>query len=435
MLKGHSIIELTDVKTGTVEKYEDDNLVTNGIKYYQRFYGLPTVIWQTVLTGIKIYENNIKEDPNEVVAPLAANMIGYACNYSDTTDNKRGILNLDQSGILEDNSGVKLTWDFAANQANGTIRCICITPETFAKVQMREIEEYGHLVCADVSINSRKRPIDYDYTKRAIVSCYAKLKPDSKIYFYLNRVPFICNGITDDNKGKAIGGFEINVPGDFSEYKTDGVYIGTREEFYYFMTIKSYSEIEPASTTFLLIKIKKGTYELETQEFSFSDSAYPDVYFSTLDMGDAFVFNAAIYIYKGGKLYKFKMQDYGLEKVLNLSTSRWDFLAVSKHNVIGNNFTIDENDKVRVNSSTFYKSLTSAYAIPRGVLFELVPGAIFAGCSNVSNYRNDLYTLRAPLILTINNLATPVTKTADKTMKITYVLKEDYSDTPIQPAP
>lgn len=432
MLKGHSTIELTDVKTGKVERYEDDNLVTNGIKYYQRFYGLPTVVWKEVFTGVKIFEENITEDPNMVVAPLAANMIGYACDYSDTTDNMRGILNLDQSGLLEDGSGIKLTWDFAQNQANGTIKCICLTPKDSARYPRREIEEYNRIICANVSTNSVKRPIDYDYSKRTVISCFASLKSENRMVFSLNRTPFIYSGITDDGTGKLLGNFEVNVPGDFSEYVTDGTYIGTYENFYYFMAIKSFSANKPATTTFLLVKIKRGTYEVETQEFSFSDPAYPDVYFDTLvSTGSyyAFVFNGGIYICKSNRAYKFKMQDYTLEKVLDLKLPSQGFFAVSKHNVIGNDFTIDENDNIRNGSSTFYKNVGSQYGVPRGVLFELVPDVIFAGCYTATNYKDDLYILRAPIIITINNLTTPVTKTADKTMKITYILKEVYPET------
>ena len=33
-IHGHSIIELRNVKTGEIERYEDDNMVTNALNYY-----------------------------------------------------------------------------------------------------------------------------------------------------------------------------------------------------------------------------------------------------------------------------------------------------------------------------------------------------------------------------------------------------------------
>lgn len=425
MIKGHSIIELADVNTGEVERYEDDNLVTKGIDYYWRAYGLPSNIWKEVFSGIKIFEENIEEDPNIVTAPLAANMIGYACNYSNTADNMRGILNLEQSGILEDYSGIKLTWDFAQNQANGTVRCICITPETFAKYPTRGLGVYSKLNCVDVYSRSL---IGYDFSRRAVISYRGELKTNGRLRLAFHRVPYIYRGITDDGEGKEFKELYVDVPGNHSEDVVAGAFIGTFEEFYYFLSIKSYTENNPATTNFLVIKVKKDTYEVETQEFSFSDPAYPEIYFSTT--ADSFVFNGSIYIYKNKKYYKFKMQDYRLEKVLELTLSSNNCIAVGRDNVIGYDFSLDSNDVIRKSTS---EKPYSNYEYPRGILIELIKNVVYAGKYNSSSYKNDLFLLRMPIIMTINNLTTPVTKTADKTMKITYVLKEDYSDSPTQP--
>lgn len=125
------------------------------------------------------------------------------------------------------------------------------------------------------------------------------------------------------------------------------------------------------------------------------------------------------------------MPDYGLEKVLEHTPSSINCIAVGRDNVIGYDFSLDSNDVIRKSSS----EKTFSYEYPRGILIELIKNVVFAGKYNSSSNKNDLFLLRTPIIITINNLATPVTKTADKTMKITYVLKEDYSNTPIQPAP
>ena len=44
-LKGHTVIELTDVNTGEKEIHEDDNMITNAIKQllgYNGHVGIPT---------------------------------------------------------------------------------------------------------------------------------------------------------------------------------------------------------------------------------------------------------------------------------------------------------------------------------------------------------------------------------------------------------
>lgn len=431
MLKGHSVIELTDVNTGEVERYEDDNLVTNGIKYYQQFWELPDTIWKTVFGGVKIFENNIEENPDVVVAPPAANMIGYACDYSDTTDNMRGILNLDQSGILEDNSGIKLTWDFAQNQANGTIRCICITPEEYAKGPKIGLVNYS----------SKSLPrayymtlIGYDPIRRVAISCENEIKTNNRFKIVLNKMPILYRGITDDGSGGKLEEFYVDVPAEFRSYKDYGTYIGCEGIHAIFLAIKDYATTSPASTSFVLMKINKITYEVTTQEFSFSDPAYPDTYFSSTDW--SFLFNGYLYIYYADdKYFKFQLEDFTLEKVIvyekfkDSLNSTNSFLAIDKHGVTARRFSIGTDDVVRI--SDYANVSTTKY--PSGVLLDIAGGICFASNSKSSASASTLCLSRKPVILTINNLATPVTKTADKTMKITYVLKEDYSDSPTQP--
>lgn len=436
MIHGHSIIELTDVNTGEVERYEDNNLVTNGIKYYQQFFGLPSVIWRAVFGGIKIFENNIEENPDVVVAPADANMIGYACGYSNTADGKRGILNLDQSGILEDNSGIKLTWDFAQNQVNGKISCICITPERFATNPNLNTELYLSKKCAG---SYGTYLIDYDILRRTTISYINELKNNNRIKLVFNQVPFIYCGITDDDKGKKLNELYVDIPVDFSAYKSTVLeYIGMDEAFYYCCVVKDYTTTEPATTQFLLIKIKKNTYEVITQEFSFSDPAYPKIYFTSTQW--SFMFNGFLYLYysKAQLLLKLSMEDFHLEKVIeselldNSFGYSNSFIAIDKRNVICRRFIMGTDDIVR--DSTF-DAPGSGNCYPRGVLVNVAGGIIFMGPSGANNYQDHVGFCRIAPIMTINNLSTPVTKTADKTMKITYILREDYGDTPTPPTP
>lgn len=86
-----------------------------------------------------------------------------------------------------------------------------------------------------------------------------------------------------------------------------------------------------------------------------------------------------------------------------------------------------------VRKSTTSRTNTSYYS--RSTLVNVAGGMIFIGSSGNSSYKNNVYLFRGAPIMTINNLSTPVVKTADKTMKITYILREDYGDTPTPPTP
>ena len=143
MLKGKSIIELTDVHTGKKEVYEDENLVTEAVfdvlntNLQGAMYDNPNFdsqngeawllpIYSRLTGGVLLYQNEIAEDPSLIYAPLDNPLIGYASNDVNTTEDvQRGSRNLTESKAVD--NGFKYVWDFATSQANGTISCIALT--------------------------------------------------------------------------------------------------------------------------------------------------------------------------------------------------------------------------------------------------------------------------------------------------------------------
>lgn len=73
-----------------------------------------------------------------------------------------------------------------------------------------------------------------------------------------------------------------------------------------------------------------------------------------------------------------------------------------------------------------YRNSCGLCGIKIGV-FLLYFSAYRQSSATVSDVRANLL-LNSPYLATINNLATPVQKTADKTMKITYILREEITD-------
>lgn len=143
MLIGKSVIELTDVHTGQVEKYEDSNLVTEavsdvlnanimGVLYDSTAFNnsngenwmLP--LNKNIMGGILLYQNEIEEREDNIYAPLTNPLIGYASDdANNTTDIRRGSRNLTESKVVD--GGYRFVWDFATSQANGTISAICLS--------------------------------------------------------------------------------------------------------------------------------------------------------------------------------------------------------------------------------------------------------------------------------------------------------------------
>ena len=117
MIKGHMTIELGDGKTGeVVERHEDDNLVTNGIKHYFKNMGFmnPTPIYNT--TGQLIANN-----PQNLAIPLFGGLLLFDTAQTENAEH------------IFVSGGTKMTqvWDFTTSQANGTIACACLVPRNY----------------------------------------------------------------------------------------------------------------------------------------------------------------------------------------------------------------------------------------------------------------------------------------------------------------
>ena len=140
MLRGHADIYLTDVRTGEVEEHHDDNMVTNAIRdlvsmnpagmrfsgssYASNFPMLP--LCPNALGGVILFPDTLTEDADKYYAPAANVPVGYASNSVDSTaDPKRGGYNTNESGPTS--NGYKLVWDFSTADANGIVKSVALT--------------------------------------------------------------------------------------------------------------------------------------------------------------------------------------------------------------------------------------------------------------------------------------------------------------------
>ena len=106
-VKGKTIFELTDVNTGKVEKYEDNNMVTNALQEFLDPCGSwgiypfakddvrNTVVRKTLTGGIFLFNSALKEDVANTYADASVKMVGNGAyglaNSSDVTEMKNSI--------------------------------------------------------------------------------------------------------------------------------------------------------------------------------------------------------------------------------------------------------------------------------------------------------------------------------------------------------
>lgn len=424
MIHGHSIIELTDVNTGETERFEDDNIVTNGLKYYlmpclniyKALYR--TTVYEELFSGIKLMEECLEESTETTYIPTDVNIVGYAGLEANSADNKRGLFNLAESGVLEDGSGVKLVWDFAQSQSNGTIACIGLTPKICVKVGDEDSEVLP--VTPDAVSAPSKTCLEYRRKERMMYT-YDIKSSENMVVFGKYELPIWEYGIT--NQGIREKDEKISITIDGASECIRLYYIGMDLEHYFFLGhTKCDKNQEPYKTFFNLYKINKTTLEVQKNDFVFSESAYPKLCFDNSLYEYSFIRGNYLYIPNNTTEYKayFKIDltTYSFIKSIPLIDTMGNQLDCLKvvlrgDDAISEEFSIDKNDIVH--SDRVGKS-----KIRFGALF-VKPG--FYITDMVSRY--GIKVSCVPFLFTVNNLSTPVTKTADKSMKIIYILKED----------
>lgn len=134
-MKGQTIIELKDVNTGDTERVVYNNMITKGVEQFYANLGRmnnANVSYDSqiseLLGGIALFDEAIEEDANITIPPSGIGMTGHA-SYGETytgTENTYGSFNEAESGWQADGSFVQV-YDFNADQANGRIACVCLT--------------------------------------------------------------------------------------------------------------------------------------------------------------------------------------------------------------------------------------------------------------------------------------------------------------------
>ena len=139
-IKGKTVFELTDVNTGNVERYEDCNMITNGLQDFLDPCGSwgiypfakdsvrNTSVRNTLTGGILLFDGTLEEDATNTYANASLKMVGNgAIGISNaTTVTELGSYNSSESGVQGDGS-IKYVYDFLTSQANGAIQSVCLT--------------------------------------------------------------------------------------------------------------------------------------------------------------------------------------------------------------------------------------------------------------------------------------------------------------------
>ena len=481
-LKGTTKIELTNVKTGEVEVVEKHNLVTTAVenllnttpplmlydaKYSINANMLPVV--PNLIGGILLYENPLDEDSSLHYAPGSNYLVGYSSNTVNTgTDVKRGSMNQTESGALEDGSGYRFVFDFGTSQANGKINSVGLTSEPGGLGNPgTSMSKYMYKMLQTASTSS------WPVKQAAITS----VDPEKEIAYAVYMVA--ANTIRVNEIGlwkKTVHLMSSIAEGNVVNTKTlttttfgsgsgtwyTGFCDGGDGYIYGFQHRGNAQGNSSGNAEILYIKIKKEDWTFTEGSFTLGAQIWKLGYQNTRSLNTNF-------IVKDGYWYVVKYNKSGVYRI-NLSNQTDIVELTNKDNITiivpkegSSNYTsgsgttganywysgcafnccgeiiyfangyIDNDRIVKTSGRTTLTQEPYGYGnhccgrpnVKIGQYILWVASRWDYNASNTAGW-SDLYiNWMTPYLATINNLEKPVEKTADKTMKITYILREE----------
>lgn len=414
MLKGKTVIELTNVKTGQVERFEDENIVTNAVQYHLNAvltlmtsnYYMP--LYKNTLGGIKLFESSIEEDVNNYMIPSVGQnkVIGYASTEVKTnSDSRRGNLNLQETTMLE--NGVQLVWDFATSEANGIINCVCLTSVGGGKncYSPRPYFVNGSSGYGNSLSSYYGTIIGQDYEN----DCFYMVKGDNllKCKYDPSKIKKLNQLFLEPEIIEDYGAIILEGTGKISSY-VKNLGLLNSNTLYYAST--PYSATLPTTVKYFTIATGANTQSIVVN--ANGEGIYTDSYERGIIVDGYWYLKQK----NNDKLYKVDLSNPSNVQLLDFTDAKLsvNIRQLPNGDILSGTAIIDPSsgtfDKIFDQNSQISAS-SSALLFSKG----------YVHINTLENGVNDM------MLMTINNLQQPVTKTADKTMKITYTLLESES--------
>lgn len=472
MLKGRMKIELEDVNTGKVDTVFAENMVTNALNEIFKPIGLsksPEQLekllcpyYKHLLGGILLFDNTITENINTFYPPSNTKLIGSGVfgEANNTTGTCRGNYNLIESELNLEERYMKYVYDFTTNQANGTISSVCLTSKNGG------LSSYGYsdsefMMSKPLGMKIDAGILDYvdsEHTGGKTADQYSSFKfGESEIIFLI------------DKEKDVVYYFRINSNKSISIIKRKGylnsvsvledttVMKPVIEEILlpdlaqtiftkYFSFNYDYEEgalyIFAARYYYLLhnekmdgIKIKVGTWEVS--QFQITNTT--DYKIKTdRPYRFAFVNKGFVYMYSYNSPYEiYKIEIANQANTVKISPPlEFKFNARPQMSINDRIYYEGEQDTTDSKQLFVLNAITNEIAKPECCSIRASgnartytpvlnhPMLFYSSCGS---WNLDGFIVMGNYLATINNLSEPITKTADKIMKVTYIIQEEVN--------
>lgn len=420
-MKGITTFELTDVNTGEKEVFTDTNMFTNALdsifnrapyyfnnallqKFNQVSEELLTPTNKKALGGLLLFPERIEEDAENLYAPADNKPTGIASNDAYAgEDSRRGSYDSTSGPVT---NGYRFVWNFTTAQANGKISCACLTSAKGGA---------GYLD-GDVFLHNKNLS-----GVANVVGLYHKNEGNAT------------DADTDKNpKGIAIGVDDNGVY--FFRYSTNSIhrYSAPKNALDLVLDSETYENLFTPTNTGSWTVANNAVYCIRTNGNSSGNaSIIIDKYDKannwnltsqnivvsaqikkTENTRSVAIMGGYLYLqgYDNASVYKINLSNAAdVTKIVTPTDGR--NLGTMGHIVACKDFIIEADDTVHaINAIANPLGLVGCWAILGQGWYSTNAQLYFCA------------TIFSPYLATINNLNSPVIKTADKTMTVTYTV-------------
>ena len=477
-IKGKTTFELTDVNTGEVEIIEDNNMVTNALQEFMLTYGIfnktiftanniTNALYLNLLGGLFLFDTALDENVDNTFMPAGVKMVGNGSDFSNNgTVAELGTYNKTESGIQSDGS-IKFVYDYATNQANGTIACACLTSKVGGYMGMGNSEKRD---ASDNRIDAHQSSgsslylalpgtgdyyfnILYPVYNENAIYCtnpynivYASAESTQhwsvtkKIEILRVRAGFTSVGIKDtQNLKNVIDSFEVDIPQDILDYMGTStatiIPVGDSFNRNIFLIFNTSTKTIANGSYCWIMKIDKDR-NVTAHKFTNNVNESLALRTSTASRVNYTINGDYLFVagYSSDKLYGIKYSDSTqIIDIGKYESSGTPYICSIAENLVGIG-GVSRGGDYPLPAYSIYDVVNRTYRYVNGceasnnyiyIPFADKKGVYLRVYTNVSSSSCRMEVIKdVRYLATINNLSEPVVKTSSKTMKVTYTITE-----------
>lgn len=425
--EGKTIIELKDAKTGKlVQRTEDHNMLTNALTEFYKQGGMTnpsafgngnirTDALHYLLGGVLLLDTALDESASLIRVPSGVGMTGNGAYNVLNSGNppELGSWNENESGWQQDGS-YKMVWDFTTSQANGTVACVCLT-SLYHGLQ-------GH---GNKSATYRGNNLNIGNHYNSIT---AKGMGEGALVGFKNNQSYIMNGNFKNKTSIEVNVFNMPVSAIDLRNVIGGELVKTIN-----VTLPEALQNLGGYTRYIISThiVGSNCYILIAEGFDYDNRISGAVKIAVFDVTTESFTN----VYTVDITSESPRVDMsGLsDKYVILGLTRVNFLDVADADDITDEAGIYDSSglhqPVEALSQKIFVGGNRIIDIDTGELLPLnstdyiEAAGGYLTANPLQKLTRTAITRDPRYIATINNLEAPVTKTADKTMKVTYVVR------------